>query len=161
MRLRRTIAAASVVLAAGATTAAYDAYSSNRIPAYALSPVDELPPEITQGEGGLVCARESAPCTAITALGSMASSTQISVKLSEISPTVQQAVIDTEDKRFRGHVGCDVPGIARALQHNTFSIIAKKLNISDGPVALQGASTIDRQTASLIYPPCFRRNTAA
>ncbi len=61
-----------------------------------------------------------------------------SVPLSTVPKTVQQALIDTEDRRFRKHHGVDVRGLARAALNNN----------SSG--ATQGASTLTQQLVKQI-----------
>ncbi len=62
------------------------------------------------------------------------------VELNEIAPTVPEAVIATEDRRFYSHFGLDVIGTARALIRNL---------IAGGYV--QGGSTITQQLAKNLY----------
>jgi penicillin-binding protein 1A len=61
------------------------------------------------------------------------------VKLAEISPHVVQALIATEDRRFREHIGIDWRSLARAV-----------VKTSTGKV--QGGSTITQQLARNLYP---------
>jgi len=57
---------------------------------------------------------------------------RIVVPLSEISPTVQNAIIAVEDQRFYQHKGVDPTGIARAM-------------VSNANGGSQGASTLTQQ----------------
>jgi penicillin-binding protein 1A len=66
---------------------------------------------------------------------------RIVVPLSEISPTLQQAVIAAEDARFYEHKGVDDRGIVRAAVTNLLS----------GEVS-QGGSTITQQLVRNSYP---------
>lgn len=61
------------------------------------------------------------------------------VKLSQISPNLIHAVLDTEDERFYQHGGIDFPSILRALVHDS----------AGG--GLQGGSTITQQLVKQTY----------
>lgn len=58
------------------------------------------------------------------------------VNLENISPSVQLAVIASEDQRFPDHFGFDFEAIQRAIKYNEKS-----------PKRVRGASTISQQTA--------------
>jgi len=60
----------------------------------------------------------------------------------QISPTLRDAVIATEDKRFWWHPGLDPQGIASAMRIN--------LREGRGPLSGNGGSTITQQTAKLL-----------
>lgn len=62
------------------------------------------------------------------------------VPLAAISPHLQRAVIAIEDRRFAGHNGIDLRGIARAMLHNL-----RRLR------AAEGASTITQQLARTLF----------
>ena len=62
------------------------------------------------------------------------------VRLDEISPYVEAAVLATEDRRFYSHFGLDLLGLARAIW----------ANISAGGV-VAGGSTITQQLAKNLY----------
>ena len=64
----------------------------------------------------------------------------VPVKLEEIAPTMQQAIVAIEDERFYQHNGVDFRGIGRAAYQN----------IRSGQV-LQGGSTITQQLAKNLY----------
>ncbi len=63
------------------------------------------------------------------------------VSLSEISPSLIDATIATEDSRFYEHGGVDGRGVLRALWGN----------LRDGGAANQGGSTITQQLARTVY----------
>lgn len=63
-----------------------------------------------------------------------------SLDLAEISPTIPQAVLATEDRRFFSHFGVDLFGIARAVV----------TNIRAGHL-VQGGSTITQQLAKNLF----------
>jgi len=63
-----------------------------------------------------------------------------SLDLSEISPSIWQAVLATEDRRFFSHFGVDVLGLARAVF----------VNLRAGHV-VQGGSTITQQLAKNLF----------
>ena len=62
------------------------------------------------------------------------SQNRVEVPLAQISPLLQQAVVDTEDRRFYEHKGFDWKGTVRALLKN-----------SQGDTGQQGGSTITQQ----------------
>jgi len=62
------------------------------------------------------------------------------VRLADISPVLQQAVVDTEDERFYRHHGVDVVGVGRAVLYDA----------SHASTA-QGASTITEQLVKNLY----------
>ncbi len=62
------------------------------------------------------------------------------VELNQMSPWLPKAVIDTEDRRFYGHFGVDVIGLARAA----FT------NLRAGHI-VQGGSTITQQLAKNVF----------
>jgi len=64
------------------------------------------------------------------------------VTVSTVSPHLRNAVIATEDKRFRLHPGLDPIGIAGAIRIN--------LSEGRGPLSGHGGSTITQQTAKLL-----------
>ena len=64
-----------------------------------------------------------------------------------VSPHLKNAVIATEDRRFRYHPGVDPIGIASAIRIN--------LAEGRGPLSGNGGSTITQQTAKLL---CFGRS---
>src|SRR6056297_1347846 len=64
-----------------------------------------------------------------------------------VSPHLRDAVIATEDRRFRYHPGIDPIGIASAIRIN--------LSAGRGPLSGHGGSTITQQTAKLL---CFGEN---
>lgn len=59
-----------------------------------------------------------------------------------VAPALRDAVIATEDKRFRWHPGIDPKGIASAIRIN--------LREGRGPLSGHGGSTITQQTAKLL-----------
>ncbi|MFQ6547151.1 transglycosylase domain-containing protein [Aestuariibius sp. 2305UL40-4] len=59
-----------------------------------------------------------------------------------VSPNLRDAVIATEDRRFRWHPGIDPKGIASAVRIN--------LREGRGPLSGHGGSTITQQTAKLL-----------
>lgn len=63
------------------------------------------------------------------------------VELDQISPSIQDAVISTEDRRFYEHHGFDVKGIARAVVGR----------FSFGMITAGGGSTITQQLAKNAY----------
>lgn len=63
------------------------------------------------------------------------------VPLDQISPTLQQATIATEDSRFYSHQGVDFRGIARAAVSN----------LRAGNASSQGGSTLTQQLARSLY----------
>ncbi|HZT93543.1 MAG TPA: transglycosylase domain-containing protein [Gaiellaceae bacterium] len=76
-----------------------------------------------------------------TRLGMLgASGNRLPVSLQHISPVMQKAIIDTEDRRFYENNGIDYIGIVRAL----------KSDVSSGQVT-QGASTIEQQLVRNLY----------
>ncbi len=129
-------------------------YNSNVLPPIVLDglPGDVLPPEmnIASNHATLICAAITKPCTDESALGAYALSSQAFTSLKDISPKVTTALIAHEDRRFLERTqGCDTQGIVRAGFLDTISLIKHK--IFNEPLSLQGGSTIERQTASLIY----------
>ncbi len=62
------------------------------------------------------------------------SQNRVEVPMSQISPLLQEAVVDTEDRRFYQHKGFDWKGTVRALLKN-----------SQGDTGQQGGSTITQQ----------------
>ncbi|WP_160034307.1 transglycosylase domain-containing protein [Paenibacillus sp. An7] len=64
----------------------------------------------------------------------------IPVKLDQVAPTLTQATISVEDRKFYSHYGFDWKGVARAILVNI-----KEMNMS------QGASTITQQLARNLY----------
>ncbi|HAA90873.1 MAG: penicillin-binding protein [Rhodospirillaceae bacterium] len=62
------------------------------------------------------------------------------VLLKELPPTLSQAVLATEDRRFYSHIGVDVIGVARALLRN----------LKAGRIR-QGGSTITQQLAKNLF----------
>ena len=60
-----------------------------------------------------------------------------------VSPHLRDAVIATEDRRFRYHPGVDPIGIASAIRIN--------LSAGRGPLSGHGGSTITQQTAKLLF----------
>lgn len=73
------------------------------------------------------------------ALGSFRRDKQVWVKLDEVSPHVVDALIATEDHRFREHAGIDLRRTAAALWHTLHG-------------DLQGGSTITQQLARNLFP---------
>ncbi len=74
------------------------------------------------------------------------------------SPHLVNAVIATEDKRFRGHLGISPRGIASAIRIN--------LREGRGPFSGNGGSTITQQTAKLLclgvaFDPAIWKDEAA
>jgi len=63
------------------------------------------------------------------------------VSIDEISPSLQLAVVSSEDQLFLDHFGFDIEAIKRAMKHNKKK---KKKNI-------RGASTISQQTAKNVF----------
>ena len=59
-----------------------------------------------------------------------------------VAPALRDAVVATEDKRFRWHPGIDPKGIASAIRIN--------LREGRGPLSGHGGSTITQQTAKLL-----------
>lgn len=64
----------------------------------------------------------------------------VPVALSDVAPTLREAVVATEDERFYRHHGIDIIGVARALAYDV-----SHLSLS------QGASTITEQLAKELY----------
>ncbi len=62
------------------------------------------------------------------------------VRLSELPPAMSQAVMATEDRRFRRHIGVDFAGLARAAA----------ANLAAGRI-VQGGSTITQQVAKNLF----------
>lgn len=145
--------AAGMVAAAslgGIGKCGYDAYKRNELPAYVLSPVDHLPPELPQGgEESLICAadRGITDCDRTTALGRLANTAQEIVPIAEIAPLALRATVDTEDRRFEESKGVDARGILRAIAHNVWASVKAKR-----PIVMEGGSGITRQTVNRIYP---------
>ena len=69
-----------------------------------------------------------------------ASGSRLPVSLQRISPIMQKAIIDTEDRRFYENNGIDYIGIVRAL----------KTDVTSGQLA-QGGSTIEQQLVRNLY----------
>ena len=63
------------------------------------------------------------------------------VSIDEISPSLQLAVVSSEDQLFLDHFGFDIAAIKRAMKHNKKK---KKKNV-------RGASTISQQTAKNVF----------
>ncbi len=63
------------------------------------------------------------------------------VPINEISPSLQLAVVSSEDQTFLDHFGFDIAAIKRAMKHNKKK---KKKNV-------RGASTISQQTAKNVF----------
>lgn len=111
--------------------------------------------------GGLVSHAGSATAAPLPALGSTlaqpsivyaddgktvlavlaAAENRTPVKLSQVSPILVHAVLDTEDERFYQHGGVDIPSTLRALASDT----------SAGGGGLQGGSTITQQLVKQTY----------
>lgn len=64
------------------------------------------------------------------------------VPIEEISPHLQQALIASEDQRFREHRGFDFDAIEKAMKYNGKKRKKKKV---------RGASTISQQTAKNVF----------
>ena len=76
-----------------------------------------------------------------TQLGTLgATSTRIPVSLYQVSPVMQHAIIDTEDRRFYSNDGIDFIGIVRSLKADV---------LAGGTV--QGGSTIEQQLVRNLY----------
>ncbi len=75
-------------------------------------------------------------------IASTVAGSSIPVQLSEVSPSLRQAVIAVEDARFYRHPGIDPVGIARALARN---IRARRI--------VEGGSTITQQLAKNMFLP--------
>ncbi|OIQ85662.1 penicillin-binding protein 2D [mine drainage metagenome] len=86
-----------------------------------------------------------------TVLATFYAENRIVVPLADISPLMQRAVIDTEDKRFYQHGGVDPTGILRAAVRNATTS------------GLQGASTLTQQYVKnvLIEDAVAKNDTAA
>ncbi len=76
-----------------------------------------------------------------TQLGTLgANSNRMPVALSQISPMMRKAIVDTEDRRFYSNDGIDFIGILRAVKTDLFA-----------GGTLQGASTIEQQLVRNLY----------
>jgi len=149
----------AIVLAGGALYS--EVQSTNEIPSVLLKPAaGALPNELPAAPETRIYAADTTTYTAANALGILAGRNQIVVSLKNISPFVQESVIDAEDERFRQHNGCDVQGISRAAKVNFFRLAKNKLGLSKKPVNLQGGSTIDGQVSGLIYPKATNQELA-
>jgi penicillin-binding protein 1B len=62
------------------------------------------------------------------------------VKLAEVSPWMEKAVVAMEDQRFRSHFGVDPLGLARATVHNLRT-----------PGSMHGGSTLTQQLAKNLF----------
>jgi membrane peptidoglycan carboxypeptidase len=69
-----------------------------------------------------------------TVLASLYFQNRVTIPLSQVSPTMRQAIVAIEDARFYEHRGVDVRGTTRAILSNYF-----------GDGAIQGGSTITQQ----------------
>lgn len=73
------------------------------------------------------------------------------VRLDELSPALQAAIVMSEDRRFWSHSGIDWPALARSAISNSRSAFATAVN-----TRTQGASTVTMQLAALLDPALQR-----
>lgn len=97
----------------------------------AITAFDELPSELD--ESALPEKSEIYASDGTTLLATFYTQNRVVVPLSSIAPTLQHAVIATEDKRFYEHAGVDPAGMLRA-----FTLAALQVD-------KQGASTLTQQ----------------
>jgi penicillin-binding protein 1A len=75
-----------------------------------------------------------------TAIGSFALEHRVIVNYNQIPPTLRNAVISIEDRRFESHVGVDIIGILRAASKDLI-----------GWRKTQGASTLTQQLSRMLF----------
>ena len=75
-----------------------------------------------------------------TAIGSFALEHRVIVDSTQVSPTIRNAVISIEDRRFESHLGVDIVGIMRAASKDLL-----------GWRKTQGASTLTQQLSRMLF----------
>ncbi len=136
LRFASIVVASGLVLAgaAGGMVAIASGFFSNvssatPVPLAGLYSVPDVPSTIYAADGTTVLAVEQGPINR-----------KPLTQLSQISPILQQAVLDTEDARFYQHGGFDVPSTIRALVSDT-----------SATGGTQGGSTIAQQLVKQTY----------